>query len=418
MVSSDELLRTRERLLVGRRFLLLRPTIALAGAAGNALCLAASSAPSQQKLALGAALTTVVLAFFAEAWWLRTHALTARWLGTSLTLTLIALATGAALSGGIESPVVPLLFAPVVVGFAAFERSPASAGLFALAAGVLAVLAFLPLEGFDTPPAPWGARMLLVSAIASFALLAVGVVGLVDAHARVSARLDRMRTDVLVEAEQRAKSVEHLGAKVAHEIKNPLTAARSLVELVARKSAERDRERLGVVVREIDRALEVLGDYLAFARPLSELTLREVDLRAVLEDVAGVIEARAAERNVRVTVSGASTVTAGDRGRLRDAVLNLALNGIDAMPSGGPLSLAVARESDALVIEVADAGEGLSAAAIARLGEAFVSESAGGTGLGVLVARGIVAQHGGRLRFESELGRGTRAIIELEGRRS
>jgi signal transduction histidine kinase len=411
VVSSYELLRSRERLLVGRRFLMLRPLIAFVGAGVNAFCVGASDAPVPQKLALGIAFGSTVLAFFVEAWWLRRHALGERWLFVSLALTLVALATGSLLSGALASPVLPLLFAPVVVGFAAFGRSRASGALFTVACASLLALAIVgPLSAFPAPIDPWHWRMTLASGITALALLAVGVIGLVDAHARVSEKLDRMRADVLDEAERRAKSVDRLGAEVAHEVKNPLTAARSLVQLVSRRAEDRDRERLDVVLTEIDRALETLGGYLGLSKPLTDLTLSDVDLREVLEEAAAVLEARAAERKVRVAIRGEPTHAVVDPSRMRDAILNLALNSIRAMPDGGELTLEL---GPGPTIAVVDRGEGMSEEMLARAGEAFASESEGGIGLGIAIARSIVAQHGGSLRFESARGTGTRAIIEL-----
>ena len=212
----------------------------------------ASAAPSAQKLSLGLAFASTVSAFYVEAWWLERRELSERWLLGSLGATLAVLSLGALLSGGLTSPVLPLLFAPIVVGFAAFGRArPSSLLLGAAALALLALGAFGPLTGFPAPPSTAARGMLLVSSLTSLSLLALGVIGLVDAHASVAAGLERMRADLLEEAERRAGSVEQLGAQVAHEVKNPLAAARGLVQLVARKiDDEKDRQRLSVVVAE------------------------------------------------------------------------------------------------------------------------------------------------------------------------
>lgn len=416
MPTSLDLLRTRERLRVGTRFLTLRPRIVALGVLANAAFVVTSSAPSAQKLALALAFGVTVTAFFAEAAWLARHALTERWLLWSLFLTLLVLATGALFSGGLVSPLLPLLFAPVVVGFAAFARAAESVLLLGVAAVALLALALTaPLAAFPPLPSPALLYMLLISALMSLALLAVGVISLVDAHARIGAELERMRADALREAETRAQSVEHLGAQVAHEVKNPLTAVRGLVQLVQRKVEDaRDRERLDVAVGEIDRSLELLHGYLSFAKPLVDLALAETDLRALLDDVAGMLEARAHERNVAIAVSGAPLRVLADRQRLRDAVLNLALNAITAMPQGGELTLRVQGSAERAAIAVQDNGVGMPAELLAELGKAFVSEAEGGTGLGVLVARAVARQHGGVLRYESKPGVGTTALLELD----
>jgi signal transduction histidine kinase len=415
MPSSFELLQARERLRVGQRFLRLRPKLATFGALGNALFLGASDAPSAQKLAVAAAFAGTVSAFYVEAWWLERRELSERWLLCSLGATLAVLNVGALLSGGLTSPVLPLLFAPVVVGFAAFGRArPSSLLLGAAALGLLALGALGPLVGFPAPPSAAARGMLLVSSLTALALLAVGVIGLVDAHSSVAAGLERMRADMLEEAERRASSVEQLGAQVAHEVKNPLAAARGLVQLVARKvDDEKDRQRLAVVVTEVDRAVAVLEDYLSFARPLSDLSLAAFDTRLLLEDVAGVLEARARDKALQVRIVGESLTLWADRQRLRDAILNLALNSVTALPRGGNLTLSAERFTERVALSVVDDGPGIQAEMFSRLGKPFATDTAGGTGLGVMLAQSVARQHGGALRFESEPGVGTRAFLEL-----
>jgi signal transduction histidine kinase len=415
MSNNLEFYLARERLSVGRRFLMLRPLLVALGGLANGACLALSSAPLAQKRVLALAMFCAWLAFGAEALWLRTRALSERWLLSSLTLTVCALSTAALLSGALSSPLLPLLFAPSVVGFAAFARGRASGFLFALTLAALGALALVgPLQSFPVISAPWSFRIVLISSALSFALLFVGVVGLVDAHARVAEQLERMRADLLREVERRAVSMEALGAQVAHDVKNPLTAVRGLVQLVQRKADdERDRERLSVVVDQVDRALSLLHDYLSFARPLSDLSLSQVDLRALLEDVAAVLEARALERGVSMSVEGEQVSAVVDRQRLRDALLNLALNGITAMPDGGALRMRVFGEPRRVRIELSDTGLGMDADELAKLGSAFNSGSEGGTGLGVLLARAVLAQHGGALSYESARGQGTCAKLEL-----
>lgn len=415
MSSSFELLQSRERLRVGQRFLRLRPRIAGVAALGNAVFLLTSTAPPLQKGALGLAFAATIGAFFAEAWRLGRRPVTEAWLFGSLALTLLALSIGATLSGGLTSPILPLLFAPAVVGFAAFARTRQSWLLLSETVVLFLVLAATStLAPFPELPAAALRGMLAISSVASLVLLAVGVIGLVDAHARIAAELDRLRSDMLQEAERRAHSVEHLGAQVAHEVKNPLTAARGLVQLVERRVGdERDKQRLAVVVAEVDRALEVLQDYLSFARPLSDLKLDAVQLLPLLEEAAGVVEARALDKGLSLRISGQNLEIVGDRQRLRDAILNLLLNAVAALPRGGRIELALAHVGASARLTISDDGPGLSAQVLDRLGQPFATASEGGTGLGVMLAESVVRQHGGALRIESEPGKGVRALLDL-----
>jgi two-component system sporulation sensor kinase B len=201
---------------------------------------------------------------------------------------------------------------------------------------------------------------------------------------------------------------------VAHEVKNPLAAARGLVQLVERRlTDERDKQRLAVVVSEVDRALGVLQDYLSFARPLTDLTLDAVELSSLLADVALVLEARAADKGVELSASLEKLEIFADRQRVRDAVLNLALNAVAALPHGGRLELRATRVPSGAKLSVIDNGPGMSDEQLSRLGQPFASDTEGGTGLGVMLAQSVARQHGGSLRFESARGAGTSAILEL-----
>ena len=144
---------------VGARFLRARPWIVLPVALTNAALMAATDAPSEQRRAVAAAIGLALALFFVEAWWCRAHALGPRWLATSLALTVVALGVGCALSGGLASPLVPLVLAPVVVGGAAFTGSRIAAALAALLGLALLALALLP-RGWPWPPlgapaVPW-----------------------------------------------------------------------------------------------------------------------------------------------------------------------------------------------------------------------------------------------------------------------
>jgi len=415
MATSFDALQARERLRIGKRFLQLRPRVAALGGLLNAAVLACTTAPQAQKTAVGVALGATIAGFFLEARWLERRELSERWLAGSLGVTLALLGSAALLTGGLTSPFLPLFFAPVVVGYAAFAGGVQARALFGEAGLLLALLGLAgPLRAFPELPRAPLRGMLLVSSVTSLVLLAIGVTGLIEAHAALARSLDRLRGDVLREAERRAASAEQLGAQVAHEVKNPLAAARGLVQLVERRLGdERDRQRLSVVVGEVDRALAVLKDYLSLARPLTDLSLSRVELSSLLGDVALVLEARAAEKAIELRTIAEDVEILADRARLRDAVLNLALNAVAAVASGGRLELRAVRVSSGAELWIVDNGPGMTEAQLARLGTAFASDTAGGTGLGVLLAESVVRQHGGELRFESVRGAGTRAIITL-----
>jgi hypothetical protein len=114
-----------------------------------------------------------------------------------------------------------------------------------------------------------------------------------------------------------------------------------------RRSAGRDVERLAVVITEVDRAVTVLQDYLSFARPLSDLRLGSVLLRPLLEDAAGVLEARALEKGLTLSISAENVEAWADRQRLRDAqAQSCTLAWANPSPRGGTVELTAARVGD------------------------------------------------------------------------
>lgn len=401
---------------VGTRFLKLRPWIAGVGVTINGGLLRASGAPDAQLMMVGAAMSALLLGFSLEAIALRRVALSARWLFSTLIVTALVIGLGCGLTGGAQSPMVPLVFAPVVIAFAAFARGRAALGVALTAALVIALLAIDPLRGVLPPVAsPYLGWMALVSTSVSLVLARIGVTGLADAYQSAGESAARMRDTVLADATARAREADAIGAKVAHEVRNPLTSIKGLVQLVARRDHEaRDQKRLAVVLEEVERVEEILNDYLSFSRPMLPLDPRPLDLRALLEESASLLEMEAASAQVSIHVEGESLSVRADPRRLREALLNLTRNAIAAMPSGGKLHLSVARAgADQARIEVRDRGTGMDAATREKIGTPYFTTRAEGTGLGVTLARSALVAHGGSLAYESTEGVGTCAILTL-----
>lgn len=393
----------------------LRPFIALVGGLLNGLMLKLSAASAGQKAAVLVCFGSAVTAFFVEAWLLRRYPLTERWLFGSLTATLVAIGIGSFVSGGTLSPFLPLIFAPVVVGFAAFGRSRETLWLLGIGVTLTIGLAALPtLSGLQGVPAPWGPRMVGVSACVALVLLVTGVVGLVDAQAAAAASLESMRNEALLEMERHTRNMDLLNARVAHEVKNPLTAIRGLVQLVARKLPdERDRERLAVVQAEVDRALQTLGSHIAMAKPLGELERSAKGAQTLLLGVVELLHGRAADLGIELVVEGSDEPLVADQQKLRAALVNLVLNALAASAPGTRVYLNSCRTNVGTQIKIVDEGRGMSELELAHIGEPFITNSEGGSGLGVSIARSILEQHGATLTFTSKPGVGTTVTMEI-----
>jgi signal transduction histidine kinase len=251
-------------------------------------------------------------------------------------------------------------------------------------------------------------------------LTAVSVLGvaalLAPALAGMSRRRDafvRARKEMAADALARAQSLEEIGSKVAHELKNPLTGVKALVQLGLRSPAEASsHERLEVVEREVTRMQEILQNYLSFTRPLQGVRPRRVELAPLISDTLVVLSGRADDAGVRLYARGEATLEADPR-RLKEALLNLVANAIEATPPGGEVVVDVRPSGDDVEVVIRDTGRGMPAETLRRIGTPFFTTRDDGTGLGVVLARSVIAQHGGSLRYDSEPGGGTRVRITL-----
>lgn len=214
------------------------------------------------------------------------------------------------------------------------------------------------------------------------------------------------------------EALEQLGIEVAHELKNPLAAVKALVQLGLRNGGEAPaHERLRVIEREVARMQEILQRYLASPRRLEHVRPVKVELGALVSHVLLALSALASAGRVRLAAEGDATVEADPR-RLEEALLNLVANAIEATPPGGAVTVEVRPVGEEVEIAVRDTGRGMPPATLERVGTPFFTTREHGSGLGVVLARSVIADHGGSLRYESEPGRGTTARARLPGHSS
>jgi signal transduction histidine kinase len=224
--------------------------------------------------------------------------------------------------------------------------------------------------------------------------------------------------------EREQARVEHLAevgllaGGLAHEIRNTLNAMRSQIALLRKQlspekeSAWQRTDQLECAVVEME---ELVGEFLAFARPAKD-QMEEVDLPALIGGVLDFVALDLEQSRVRAVTDLASDLlpVCGDAGKLKRALLNLVINARQAMPDGGTLTVRarpVGRAS--IVLEVCDTGYGIPQEDRPRIFQTFFSTRPGGTGLGLAVVRRTVEDLGGRITFESQVGRGTTFRISL-----
>jgi signal transduction histidine kinase len=227
--------------------------------------------------------------------------------------------------------------------------------------------------------------------------------------------------------QQRSRGSAHLAelgrlaGGLAHEIKNPLSTININLKLLSEDlSAHKDElhqrwlRRLASVQDETRRLKDILDDFLRYAGRY-ELSLADVDLRDVVREVAEFFapQAAAARAVMRTSLPDREVRCRVDANLIKQALLNLMINAVQAMPEGGELLIRLSTQRACAQIEVIDTGVGIEPQNLARIFEVYYSTKKQGTGLGLPTTRRIIREHGGDITVNSESGKGTRFVIAL-----
>ncbi len=225
----------------------------------------------------------------------------------------------------------------------------------------------------------------------------------------------------MIQAERLA-IIGKMAAKVAHEIRNPLSSvslnAELLEEEIAGLNCGARGQELGALIRamirEIDRVTALTDEYLQFSR-LPEARPSGGTFEQVVEEILEAVDGELKQKKIAVHWRGsAPPVRVGlDRIQFKRAVLNLIRNAIEAMPKGGRLSLWTERNERYGVLKIQDTGPGVPTDKLDQIFEPFFTTKEFGTGLGLAIAQQVVHEHGGRILCESAAGQGTTFSVEI-----
>jgi PAS domain S-box-containing protein len=214
-----------------------------------------------------------------------------------------------------------------------------------------------------------------------------------------------------IELSRRLSAIGRLTSGVAHEVKNPINAIVVHLEVLRQKMKEIDpdtRRHLDVIGSEIQRLDRVVQTLVDFTRPV-ELRLSDLDLHKVAEDVVSLASPAAEKNNVLIERHpGLEPLPVRiDADLVKQALLNIVLNGVQAMPNGGLLHLTLKRENDSAVIVVRDHGTGIPENIRDKIFNLYFTTKSGGSGIGLAMAYRVMQLHHGSMEFTSIIGHGT-----------
>ena len=216
-------------------------------------------------------------------------------------------------------------------------------------------------------------------------------------------------------------AVGQLAAGVAHEVNNPLQIILSRVQLLMMRHRELDPlvKDLHLIESNVKRISRIIRSLLDFARHnTGDEDWRRIDLVYLIGQTVYLMQHLMEKAGIEVDVSvpdGESPAIHGNVGEVEQIFLNLLINARQAMPDGGRIEIATHVEEDAVLVRVADSGEGIDREDLERIFDPFFTtrEEEGGTGLGLSIIYGIVEKHNGRIEVESEKGLGTTFELQL-----
>lgn len=221
----------------------------------------------------------------------------------------------------------------------------------------------------------------------------------------------RRQIESQLDVSTRLAAISRLTGGVAHEIKNPLNAIALHLEILRAKLDQARpelRQEIEVISSEITRLDRVVKTFLDFTRPV-ELRLADVDLAKLVREVAALVRPEASKHRVEVVVEwdGEPVVLRGDRDLLKQAVLNVVVNGVEAMKAGGRLEIQARRVGGESVLSVADQGAGIPPEASDKIFNLYFTTKGKGSGIGLAMTFRIVQLHNGSVDFASDPGKGT-----------
>ncbi|NOU92809.1 two-component sensor histidine kinase [Paenibacillus sp. LMG 31456] len=201
-----------------------------------------------------------------------------------------------------------------------------------------------------------------------------------------------------------------ISASVAHEIRNPLTSVRGFIQLLTQTELNPDKKQMygKICLEEIDRAEQIINDYLSLAKPYPEI-LEELDIGEEIQYIYNVLKSVANLTGVEVEIKyDINLLVLGDRKKLRQSIINIAKNGLEAMrDKRGVLKIEAYKRNNEVILSISDTGIGMTNDQVSRLGMPYYSNKDKGTGLGMMVSFSLIKGMLGKINVKSELGKGT-----------
>jgi PAS domain S-box-containing protein len=208
---------------------------------------------------------------------------------------------------------------------------------------------------------------------------------------RIEKEMDRL---------DRLNLIGEMAASIGHEIRNPMTSVRGFIQLLNEQEYyAKDKVYFDLMIEELDRANEIISEYLGMAKDRN-IALQPQYIDQIVKDIYPLIEADANNKGMNIKLDlGKPPMPLIDKNEIRQLILNIARNGMEAMPPGGTLTIGTTVAKSEIVLFIKDEGQGLPPELLDKLGTPFLTTKTNGTGLGLAVCYSIAARHKARIDF-------------------
>jgi signal transduction histidine kinase len=263
-------------------------------------------------------------------------------------------------------------------------------------------------------------RSLGFMAVVGLGILGVGILGMAAIFHNQRRHLQNIRSlEEEIHRNERLSELGNLAATVAHEIRNPLNSIsmgmqRLKAEFTPVQDAGEYAHFLTLMQDEVRRLNRIVEQFLSLARPL-QLSLESIPVEEFIREVTTLLNAEARAANIKIDIDAEPNLppVQADRNYLKQLLLNLILNGMQAMPAGGRLSIRADRVKNSLGLSVTDRGIGIKPDQLGKIFDPYFTTKANGSGLGLAIARRIADAHGGKIDVQSEPGQGAYFRVSL-----
>ncbi|RED58147.1 signal transduction histidine kinase [Cohnella lupini] len=212
---------------------------------------------------------------------------------------------------------------------------------------------------------------------------------------------------------EKMKIISDLAASVAHEVRNPLQVTRGFLQLLSSRTDEKNKTYFDLATNELDRASDIITDFLTFAKPDLE-TIVVLDMYEEMKKIEAMMTPMASMYGgVLLFKSQEQLYFRGNSSKLKQALINIIKNSIEAIGSDGWIKINADTEGEEVIVRIADNGDGMDDEEVAKLGIPFFSTKTKGTGLGLMVTFRIIEAMRGTIVFHSVKTKGTEVIIRF-----